>query len=211
MTRASFRSVLFTLVIGAATLGASKASAQDANALHLSSFFGLGFGGAWDVDVAGTSTGGDLDATVGLGLRFEVPLLDYLTIGGQLGFNFPKIDGQDDRQKWLDLPDLIVRGRYPVRLGPGVLEPYVGFLIGGTVSMLKFSATGDDIKDTAYGWNVGVLFGAQYFFNDRFGALFEIGWQRHAANHSQSTAFGDIDVSYSANQAVMNFGFTTLF
>ncbi len=208
MTHGLLRSALFVLVIGAATFGtARKASAQDANDLHLSAFFGLGFGGSWDVDAGGLGTDGDLDATVGFGLRFEVPLLDYLTVGGQLGFNFPKIDGADSREAWLDIPDLIVRGRYPVQLGPGVLEPYVGFLIGGTISILGE----DDNKDTAYGWNVGVLFGAQYLFTERFGALFEIGWNRHAASHDQSTPLGDVEIDYSANQALMNFGFTTLF
>jgi hypothetical protein len=214
MSRALLRRVAFVFVFAAVSLGgAARASAQDANALHLSGFFGLGVGGAWNPgstsDMADEILGdfNDLDATVGFGVRLDVPVLEYLAVGGQIAFNFPKRHGLDDRQKWFDLPDLIVRGRYPVQLGRGVLEPYVGFLVGGTISI-----TGEnDARDTAYGWNVGVLLGAQYLFTERFGALFEIGWQRHAATHTVSFAGVDFDASYSANQAVMNFGFTTLF
>jgi hypothetical protein len=198
------RGAASTFVFVATLFGfTSAASAQDPDDLHLSGFLALGFGGEWNVDGGPITVDGDLDATVGFGLRLDVPLLEYLTVGGQIGFLFPKLDGVDSRESWIDLPDLIVRGRYPVRLGNGLLEPYVGFLIGGTISVLGE----DDLKDTAYGWNVGLLFGAQYFFTDVIGALFELGWHRHAANHE-----GDLgDLDYSANQAAMNLGISVLF
>jgi hypothetical protein len=206
MIRGLLRPALFVCALGLFTVGAApKASAQDANDLHLSTFFGLGFGGSWNLEE--TSFDGDLDTTVGFGLRLDVPVLDYLTVGGQVGFNFPKAEPRDYRETWIDLPDLIVRGRYPLQLGPGVLEPYVAFLIGGTISIFGEN----NIKDTAYGWNVGVRLGAQYFFSDRFGALFEIGWQRHAASHSFEVSGLEFNAAYSANQAVMNLGVSVLF
>jgi hypothetical protein len=192
------------LFMGALGAAPSLASAQDADALRLSTFFGLGVGGTGQVETGAFTVESDLDATVGFGLRLEVPVLEYLTLGGQLGFNFMKIDGVDDRDPLLDLPDLIVRGRYPIQLNSGLLEPYVGFLVGGTLHIL---GEGDN-KDTAYGWNVGVLFGAQYFFTDMVGALVEVGWHRHAANHNVA---GDADAKFSMNQAALNFGVSFLF
>lgn len=183
-------------------LAPSEASAQDANALRLSGFFALGAGGTGKADSV-IDVESDLDATVGFGVRLDVPVIDYLTVGAQFGFNFMKIDGVDDRDPILDIPDLIVRGRYPIELGGGLLEPYVGFLIGGTIHILGE----DDNKDTAYGWNVGVLFGAQYFFTDHFGALVEVGWHRHAATHDA----GGPDIGFSMNQAAMNFGVSYIF
>ncbi len=200
------RHALPTLALGAALFGfAPTASAQDPMDLHFSGFFALGAGG--DLDIDGDSVD-DLDPTVGFGLRLDVPVLEYLTVGGQVGFNFWKTDAADEREMWIDLPDLILRLRYPVRLGNGLLEPYLGFLIGGTISTI-----GDaDNKDTSYGWNTGILFGMQYFFTDALGLLFEVGWHHHAASHEATIPFiGTVEADYVTDQAALNFGFTVLF
>lgn len=185
---------------------APAASAQDPMDLHLSGFFALGAGGEQVFD-GGVDAG--LDATLGFGLRLEVPVIEYLTLGGHLSFNSWRTDGEADadRQWWFDVPDLIVRGRVPIRLGDSLLEPYVAFLIGGTISTLD-EVGGDDV---AYGWNVGMLAGAQYFFTEMFGVLLEVGWHRHAASHDLDLGPLNVEVDYWANQAALNFGGTVLF
>src|SRR5690606_15269012 len=131
-----FIALCFVSATSVASLGLSAtASAQDVNALRVSGFLALGAGGEGKLTNPITVES-DLDATVGFGLRLELPVITYLTVGAQLGFGWMKIDGVDDRDAILDLPDLIVRGRYPIELGGGVLEPYVGFLIGGTLHVL---------------------------------------------------------------------------
>ncbi len=199
------RHVLPTFAFAAVLLGSgSDASAQDPMDLHFSTFFALGAGGEFDLE---DDASFDLDATVGLGLRLDVPVLKYLAIGGQVGFNFWKLEDAEDRDTLIDLPDLVVRGRVPIELRRGLLEPYAAFLIGGTISVIGE----DDNKDSAYGWNVGLLFGLNYFFTDVLGILFELGWHRHAATHDFDLGPVTVEGTGSINQAAINFGLTVLF
>jgi len=201
--------VLLALVVS--TLAStSLASAQDD--VQLAAWFVLGAGGGAELE---GELGGreetldyDLDPTVGLGLRGEVPLMDYFAIGGLLELSWLRLDDDDpgtdeDRNLAADF-SLWLKPRYWLSTSSFELELYLGIPFGFTVLQ------GDDELDTdaALGFNVGLLGGAQIVFG-KVGAFVELGWRRHQVfpEDVELPFVGTIDeITLRANQFRMHFG-----
>lgn len=199
------QTLLFALALVSATLP-SLASAQSRDDVRLSLYFALGAGGEIDFDTDAAFGFGDfeadLDPTLGFGLRFEKPVVPYLSVGGLFEMGGYKID---DVERDADLYfDFDVYAKIGPRLdlsGDLDLEVY-GFLpIGFTL----FRPDGDN-SDNMFGFNLGVGGGAALYVGS-FGFFAEIG-MRHRRVYDEPN---DIDVRLATTQAMLNFGGTIVF
>jgi hypothetical protein len=157
--------------------------------------FSLAVGGnaSYELEVFGEEREfeADLDPTFGLTLPgIEYVVMDYFSIGGELRWLFFKQDGDDGRSF---LWDIVVKpkGRYAFSNIP--LEVYGALPLGLTVPGLKGEAEG------GVGFNLGLVGGATWFFNERMGINAEIGWHYHRFGMD---ARGD-DVPVSMNQFLL--------
>lgn len=186
--------IVTSLVLGAGASGVARAqddhAARDARRFvpHLH----VGFGGSIELEGLGIFAGteADLDPTIGIGLRLEVPLHEYVLMGGFLMISFWEIDGVDvDRNNLFDF-DLLIGGRYTFDVGHG-LEVRLLLPVGFTLSLLD-----NDVETHANagpGWNVGFWFGAMYPVHERVGLLLELGMLHHGANHEGEGGRPDAD------------------
>lgn len=196
---------VLTLLVSALSLAAwsSTALADAKDATRVSLHLALGVGGEYAiVPEAGRVLEADLDPTLGFGARLEVPIHDYVVIGGMFELGGLKVDDVErDADLLLDF-DLWVKGRYFSELaGDAGLEIYVGLPIGFT--LFRFD---DEDADNQAGFNVGVLAGAVLFF-DQLGFFTEVGWRRHQFRDEVDLGFlGREDVKVRMNQAALSFG-----
>jgi hypothetical protein len=114
--------------------------------------------------------GADLDPTVGLQGGADYVMHEYFSIGGETRFLWWKTDFADDRSFFWDI-DLKPRGRYAFDNLP--LEVYGALPIGLTVPGIAGELEGK------IGWNIGIVAGANWFFNERMGVNAEMGWIFH--------------------------------
>lgn len=163
-------------------------------AFRLGVHFGVGFAGQARLQGGGFSGNADLEPTITLGIRAELPVWRYLAIGGQFQFNsFNVTDGDDQRDAGLDF-DVWVKGRYPLDVGELKVIPYLGLPFGASVLILEDS-------DNLRGFNLGALAGVELVF-EHFAPYFEIGWRVHRVGRSES----GVDLRLLSNQVRMNFG-----
>jgi hypothetical protein len=191
-------------ILALVVLSASPALAQDRDydsilGIHLR----LGFAGGltYSTDAADTET--DLDTTLGIGLRAEVPVLKFLSIGGLFEAAAYQTDipfFEDDTRWGLDF-DFFVRGRYLFVFEDVAVEPYVALPIGFSLGFLQDPDS--PAEDEAWpGWNVGVLGGIYVISKVGIGGLFELGWRHHEAYNSNAID----DLAVSTNELAMNVG-----
>jgi hypothetical protein len=165
--------------------------------MRVSPYFLLGFGGEADVEVGPFSGENDLDPTVGLGVRFEVPIWDYISVGGIFAWAAFQQDAPGlDRDHLFDL-DPMIKGRYVLDAGGMPLELHATFPVGFTVGSLDAENT-----DAAVGWNLGLLFGATLFVTDSIGVMAELGFMHHSVTSEQRGAEFDA----SATQGRLHLG-----
>lgn len=179
----------------------SQASAQDGFAgerdpnmrpragLHLA----LGFGGEARTDPDPFGIDADLAPTIGFGLRFEMPIVRFFSIGALIEFLSFNVDSPlaDERQQVLDL-DLLLKGRYPIRVGTNELSPYLAVPFGGSVWFI-------DNADNYRGINTGLLGGVEFTLGSAPLSLFaEFGWRFHSVK--------DDDIRVRTSQAALNIG-----
>ena len=172
----------------------TTASAQDGN--RLAAHLALGAGGEVTIDPDDTGEADvDLDATVGLGIRYELVLGDLLSIAPMFEWLTYELDGFDvDREHIMNF-DVFIKLRGTVyRSGTTNLELYGGIPVGFTVAT-RSEFGGDD--DPLLGFNLGVMGGLAAFFG-KFGVFVEIGWRGHQVWRN--------DVRYGANQAGIHLG-----
>lgn len=112
----------------------------------------------------------NLDPTVGLQAGVDYVMGEYFSIGGETRALFWKPDGQAKRNLFWDI-DVKPRGRYAFDDMP--LELYGALPIGLTVPGLQGDLEGK------VGWNVGLVGGVNYFFNENMGINAELGWVFH--------------------------------
>jgi hypothetical protein len=162
-------------------LPARKAPVRDPDEPHIRSRHEVGavgplrFYGGFSLAVGGelqlsNYVSANLDPTVGLQFGADYVLHDYFSIGGETRFLWFKGDRDGDRDFLWDL-DVKPRGRYAFHNIP--LEVYGALPIGLTVAGIK------DPYNGGPGFNVGLLGGANWFFNQHLGVNAEIGWQFH--------------------------------
>ena len=76
---------------------------------------------------------------------------------------------------WTEIDfDIWLKGGTRFDVGPGALDVYAGVPFGLTVGVIP---SGDD-RDAYAGYNLGILVGAQYWF-DRFGIFTDLGYRFH--------------------------------
>lgn len=179
---------------------------SDVGDLRLAAYLALGFGGDADLSSGSSTSSASLDPTVGFGARLEVPIHDYIAIGGMFELLTFEADAafSGEREAVFDI-DVWVKGRYRFELSDGVaLEPYVGLPFGLSLAVLDDP---DGSGDEAWpGFNIGVLAGAMLIVDSRFGGLLELGWRHHQVFNEAHTFFGDFDLSVETNQLAMHLG-----
>lgn len=198
-------------------LGGSRASAQTAEDrdLRLGAHLALGLGGDADLFLDGRKGSAALDPTVGFGLRAELPILDFVSIGGlfeALTFEFDSDTLGRDREWAFDF-DAFVRLRYVIELPDAglFLEPYVLLPLGFSFSMLD-DPDGEVGDDEAWpGWNTGVLAGLSVLTSSGLGGFVELGWRhREVYTHVEVPFIDDLDLSLVTNQFALNLGFVAV-
>jgi hypothetical protein len=202
VARAQEEAPLGTVELGPISEDAGGPSGLDvpdaADAARIALGFHLGFGGKFEVG----NLEGDADPTVGAHLRLEIPVHDFFAIGPLFLFGAARPDGsEDDRDFYLDF-DLLLRGRVPIGFGGGHADLGIGLPVGFTLAL-----DGNGDADPAFGWNIGVLIGAQIFFGGSFGLLAEIGFLHHWARLDDAF-LGEVGVVL--NQGVLNLGLVFL-
>ena len=200
-------------------LGASRASAQAAEDrdLRLGAHLALGFGGDADVfSDPGVTSSAALDPTVGFALRAELPVLDFVAIGGLFEALTFQADsdtfGRDRTRKWAFDFDAFARVRYVIELPDAglFLEPYLLLPLGFSFGMLHdLDGDGDEAWP---GWNTGVLAGLSVLTASGLGGFLELGWRHHEVYTQWTVPFigSNVDVSLVTNQFALNLGFVAV-
>lgn len=169
----SLAAFVFVLLSLAAAPTLAQAPSGPADAIRANFYGTLRFAGETSSDSILGRLDIDMDPGFGGGARLEIPLMDYIVVGGSFQIASLRADGADDRQSVLDFSGWI-KGRYVLpNVGRG-LELYLGLGIG-----LSIAPDVDITDDTEVGWNLQFLPGAQYFVTGSLGLLFEFGFTRH--------------------------------
>lgn len=158
---------------------------------RVGAYFATGLGGQGTAEQDGFEGDFDLDPTIGVGLRFEIPVGDLFHLGPFAEFDSYKGDGADGRDIGLDA-GLMLRLGPTLQVGTMNLEVYGAIPVGFTA----FLADAND--STLLGLNVGALGGAQLHVSSRVAVMLEVGWQMHRVY--------DDGASLTTNQAKLQVG-----
>ncbi|MEZ4339150.1 MAG: hypothetical protein R3B82_21225 [Sandaracinaceae bacterium] len=194
-------------------LAASPAEAQEMSDRSPRIAANLALGLAGELDLYSESNAGslhsdaDLDPSVGFDLRGELPLLDFLVLGGWFEFlSFETDTSGSEREESFSF-DVFLRVRYVFEAIANTLfiEPYVLFPFGFSMAVLPDDdGSGDDIWP---GFNTGVFAGAQILHESGFGGYLELGWRHAEVFHDRTILGADVHQSLVANEMALNFGF----
>ena len=186
---------MICLALALVSMASTVTAAQESNRNRLVGYLALGAGGevTVDPDFAG-SFDFDLDASVGLGLRYEILLGKLVSIAPMFEWlTYEPDDTFTDREHIIEL-GAFLKFRGIVSAGSVDLELYGGLPFCFAIATVDDSAADED---ALLGFNLGVLGGIAAFFG-KFGVFFEVGWRGHQLWRN--------DVRYGANQAAINFG-----
>lgn len=193
---------LIALALG---LFPSLAGAQDLyedDRARIGGHFALAMLGDAETRAGNVEGDASLDPTLGGALRVEVPVHDYVVLGGWFEVLAFEWDGPGAEREAVFNFDLLVRGRYPIEINASTgLEPYLQLNVGPTIAVLPIA--GDD--EAWPGWNLGITAGAALLL-DPAGFFFEMGWRLHQVFNEQSTILGDVDLEVLTNQLAMQLG-----
>jgi hypothetical protein len=168
----------------------------------------LGVAGELDSQVNDTRGDTDLDPSVGFDLRGELPVLDFLVVGGFFEFLSVQTDTSGSEREETFSFDGYLRARWVFEVVDRTLwlEPYVLLPIGFSMAVLPDGPDGGTADDIWPGWNTGVFAGAQVIHQSGFGGYLELGW-RHAEVYMDQTVLGfDLHTSLILNEMALNFG-----
>jgi len=209
------------LLVLACLLAPSLAHAQelDDRSPRVAMNLALGFGGeiVQSIDAEGsffdTRRDFELDASVGFDVRGELPVLDFLVVGGM--FTFLSVDtdlpGEDFEREETFAFDGYLRGRWVFEVVADTLfvEPYVLLPLGFSMAVLPDDdGSGDDVWP---GWNTGALLGAQVLHASGFGGYLEMGWRHTEVYHQRSIGSSRVDLGFALNEFALNLGFVYAF
>lgn len=190
----------------------ADAQMEDEQHLRISAHLALGFAGEGDLDVhsdAGSIEGdGDLDPSIGFGLRAEHPIFDFLSVGGMFEALSFLIDVPEAEREWAFDFDVFVRVRYlfEVVRGEVFLEPYALLPIGFTFAWLDDPGALERGDEAWPGWNTGALAGIAVITSSRFVGFLELGW-RHLELYNQDQPAGiDLGLAITTNELALNVG-----
>ncbi|MFO0694678.1 MAG: hypothetical protein U0230_14045 [Polyangiales bacterium] len=186
---------------------APTAPPPDWDGLRAILYFDVGGGGTqkfeFDPSSGGSNGSVDNDPTVGLGLRIEHTLSDYLALGAQAELLSYKLEGADRNigghfDGW-------IKSRYLHRINANVAqETYLGMPVG--FSIIRFDSNPTLTRETSsLGWNIGLLAGTQFLVRGRLGTMLEMGWRRIEL-HNEVAASG-ANLTTKQNQFVLNIGY----
>jgi hypothetical protein len=161
-------------VIRAEGGGTGVASDGPTEAFRLNAYGTLRGAGQWRLRGDGPDGSLGLGVGGGLGARAEIPIHQYVVLGPMVEYQLINTNNVFG----FELADihslnfgLWSKGRYVLDLAGHPFEVYVAIPLGLTIYL------GDNF-DTEVGVAVGLMFGAQFFLNDRIGFLFETGFRR---------------------------------
>jgi hypothetical protein len=169
--------------------------------------FHLGFGGDVEVDPPEADAAEtNLDSTLGLNLRVDIPVAGYLLLGPlfQFGAWRPDVSGETPSRSFYFDIDFFIRGRIPIETDSVAFQVWAGVPIGLTLSFLG-EETAQGLDGFSPGWNIGLLFGGAVHFTKKFGMFAEIGWLQHKMSHERDPGTGDVD--FRLSQGNFNIGF----
>jgi hypothetical protein len=214
-------SILVALfAIGAALPGQARAQTVDDEYgafgyPHRSKLSALAlFGVTGNAKLAGS--GFDLDATYGLGVRYEKPLNTFFVLGGQLGFTAWVPSRSNDlgagRSTLLDVA-IMPKLRIPFS---EQVEIYIAGLAGPCASLGDVDNFGGQ-TDFGLGWGVAGLAGVQLGLSRWTGISLEAGYALHGFSHeviaedpaTPGRALPAYDVSVRMRQPWFLLGFYT--
>lgn len=193
-------------------LVASPVRAQDLadRSFRLGANLALGFAGEYDTYATGGGVSlhgeGDANPSVGFDVRGEVPVADFLVVGGWFELLTLQSDASMAQREATFGIDGYVRARWVFELGDGsfFLEPYLLLPLGFTGAVVDDDdGSGDDVWP---GWNTGAFAGAQFLSAMGLGGYLEIGWRHGEVYHSGSVFGVDTDASIVLNELALNLG-----
>jgi hypothetical protein len=164
--------------------------------------FHMGFGGS----VQRNGVTQDLDTTLGINVRGDIPIIRYILIGPLVNFGSwrPDVPGSSHGY-YLDI-DFYLRGRIPIDLDKIGLSLWAGVPIGLTLDFLDGNL-GAGLDGFGIGWNVGVMVGGAVHFTPRFGMFTEIGWLQHKMSHDARSGAVTGSADFTLSQGIFNIGF----
>jgi hypothetical protein len=184
--------LLFCLVALTMLASASRASAdvrdRDGYRDNVRLYGGLwlGFGGNADVDYAGplgiraSAPNDDQVTTIGGQVGFDIPVLRFLSLGGEArmgAFNTKGLDDNGiDRSKLIDL-DFKPRLTFPLRRSP--IELYFAVPVGLTIPILADDFGNGNAVDANVGWNLGIGAGINFWLTQRIALNLEPNYLMH--------------------------------
>ena len=203
-------------VLALSLVAAAPVRAQDLadRTFRLGANLALGFAGEYDTYASATVAGvrrtahgeGDANPSIGFDVRGEVPVADFLVIGGWFELLTLQSDVMNAQREATFGIDGYVRARWVFELGDGsfFLEPYVLLPIGFTGAVVDDDdGSGDDLWP---GWNTGVFGGAQFLSAMGLGGYLELGWRHGEIYQTFPIAGVDTDWSIVLNELALNVG-----
>lgn len=145
---------------------------------RLSASFDLGFAGAASASSDFGDAEVDLATTLGGRVRAQIPIGNFILVGGSLGIDGYTADGAPndaDRLKVLGVEGLI-GARYAIDLGAIAIEPF-GFATIGLAVGLADDAV---LDDSEVGLAFGLRGGTNIWFTPMIGVTVDMGYQMHA-------------------------------
>ena len=163
----------------------------------------LGLAGKGEVEVDGVpgSAKGDLELRYGVGVQYQHPLHEFISLGGQIALHSWQTEAGDDanldRNLLLDV-SLVPALRYAVERD---IELYLAVPVGLTLDFIGEDtsvAAGDASAEvgTGIGFNLALMPGVRFALSDGFGLLAEIGYSLHSFSHEVTGAVGALGASY---------------
>ena len=153
-------------------------------------------------DFLDLSTDASTDPGFGFGVRVERRVLDFLALGGMFEMLAWRLDGDDDREFFIDA-DVFARLPLDIDLSGDLgLEIYALLPVGFTAAFQDEN----DRSRRALGVNLGLLGGAMVSF-DTFGLFAEFGFRHHSV-------FDDVegrDFRLGLTQVAFNLGGSVAF
>lgn len=177
------------------------------------------FGAGGFLGDASTSNGSDertdeLEPTWGGGAGFEMPIVRFFSLGGEVGFHSWNMSDSEnlglDRNLFVDF-SIEPRLRIPIEAGQSHIAFYLGMPLGFTLDFLDddysraFELVGGDI-DTGYGFHLGWRLGTQFFIVRNFGVFGDIGSTWRTVTHRVTVAGDNDDIDVETHQLTARVG-----